>query len=331
MSTPTVISTFSGPGGSSTGYERANFDVRASLDCAPDGFADDILTTYKINHPDTDLIAKDAREATPAELLERAGVSVGELDVLDGSPPCSPFSSANTKVNWGDHKSGTLFDRYAYFVDELQPKAFVAENVPDLAQGKTKGYYKLLCDELREAGPGYDLTVQKIDAAYLGAPHHRRRLMFIGTRADLPDPPTIEPKAPPTTVREAWEGLDRDEDAVRRARKRVERSDNFDNYRKMNPGQSLDDVVEGAYGFTHHRLEWDKPAPTMLAGGSSNKILHPDDTRDCTPQEYARLTGLPDSYELPPSFGSAKECAVRCLPPILLETIADELHQHVLS
>ena len=330
MSRPTVISTFSGPGGSSLGYERADCDVRVALDCAPGKFSNHIPETYRRNHPSTTFIEQDARTTSAQELLDAAGLEKGELDILDGSPPCSPFSGANTKKAWGDHESGTLFDRYTYFVEEIQPRCFVAENVPDLAQGKTKGYYKRLCSNLRDAG--YNLTVQNIDAAYLGAPHHRRRLMFIGVRKDIGQPPTIKPTKRPTTVREAWDGLDRDPKAVEKARARVERSQNYKNYKRMRPGQSLDDVMDKPYGFTHHRLRWDRPAPTMPVGGgsTSNKTLHPDETRDSTPREYARLTGIPDSYELPKKTGAAKECAVRCLPPCLLETIANKLQGSVL-
>ena len=330
MSGPTVISTFSGPGGSSLGYERAGCDVRAALDCAPGKFSNHIPETYRRNHPDTTFVEQDARETSADELLEAAGVKRGELDIIDGSPPCSPFSGANTKKAWGDHESGTLFDRYTYFIEEIQPRAFVAENVPGLAQGDTKGYYKTLCSNLRDAG--YNLQVQKIDAAYLGAPHHRRRLMFIGVREDVGTPPTIEPTQPPTTVREAWEGLDRDPGALEEAKRRLERSKVYEKYLEMAPGQSLNDVMDKPYGFCHHRLSFRKPAPTMPVGGggTSNKMIHPVEDRGSTIAEYKRLTGLPDSYEVPDSFGNAKECIVRCLPPILLETIANQLQATVL-
>ena len=327
MSKPTVISTFSGPGGSSLGYERAGCEVRAALDCAPGKFSNHIPETYRRNHPDTTFVEQDARETTADELLEAAGVERGELDIIDGSPPCSPFSGANTKKAWGDHESGTLFDRYTYFVEEMQPRAFVAENVPDLAQGKTKGYYKTLCQNLRDAG--YNLQVQNIDAAYLGAAHHRRRLMFIGVREDVGTPPTIEPTRRPTTVKEAWDGLERDETRLEKAKKRLERSQNYEKYCQIPPGGSLDDVMDGAYGFTHHRVSYRKPAPTMPAAG--NMMLPPDEDRSLTIPEYKRLSDVPDDYILPDKFGPAKECTVRCLPPIMLETIANELQDTVLS
>lgn len=325
MSTPTVISTFSGPGGSSLGYERAGFDVRAALDCAPDKFTDAILTTYKTNHPDTELVAQDARETTADELLDAAGVGRGEVDVLDGSPPCSPFSGANNKTAWGDHESGTLFDRYTYFIEEIQPRAFVAENVPDLAEGKTKGYYKQLCQNLRDAG--YNLQVQNINAAYLGAAHHRRRLMFLGVRSDIGTPPTIRPTQKPTTVREAWVGLEQNDIQVEDAKKKAERSEVYEFISQLPPDArtSTDEIrTDGkTSGFTQYRLSYRKPAPTMR--DVRKDFIHPSEDRYLTIPEAKRLTGLPDDYECP-----NWETVIRCLPPILLETIGNRLREQVL-
>jgi len=325
MSRPTVISTFSGPGGSSLGYERAGFDVRAALDCAPGKFSNHIPKTYRRNHPDTTFVEQDARETSADELLEAAGVGCGELDVLDGSPPCSPFSGANAKKAWGDHESGTLFDRYTYFVEEIQPRVFVAENVPDLAHGKTKGYYKQLCSNLRDAG--YNLTVQQIDAAYLGAAHHRERLIYLGVREDIGTAPTIKPMQRPTTVREAWEGLQQSEDAVEVAKKKCERSACYEYIKKLPPDAktSTDEVrTDGkTSGFTQYRLSYRKPGRTMT--DTRKDMIHPSEDRYLTLPEAKRLIGLPDDYECP-----NWETVIRCLPPTLLETLATEIKQRVL-
>jgi len=325
MSRPTVISTFSGPGGSSLGYERAGFDVRAALDCAPGKFSNHIPETYRRNHPDTTFVEQDARETSPDELLEAVGVGRGELDVLDGSPPCSPFSDANARKAWGDHESGTLFDRYIYFVEEMQPRVFVAENVPDLAHGKTKGYYKQLCSNLRDAG--YNLTVQQIDAAYLGAAHHRDRLIFLGVREDIGTAPTIKPTQRPTTVREAWEGLERSEKDVVAAKKRCERSDRYEYMKKLpsDAKTSIEDIrTDGSVtGFTTYRLSYRKPSRTPTS--KRDDLIHPSEDRYLTLSELKRLIGLPDDYECP-----NWETVIRCLPPTLLETIGTEIKQRVL-
>ena len=325
MSGPTVISTFSGPGGSSLGYERAGCDVRAALDCAPGKFSNHIPETYRRNHPDTTFVEQDARETTADELLEAAGVERGELDIIDGSPPCSPFSTSNSTKAWGDHESGTLFDRYTYFIEEIQPRAFVAENVPGLAHGKTKGYYKTLCQNLRDAG--YNLKVQEIDAAYLGAPHHRNRLMFLGVREDIGNAPTIKPTRQPMTVREAWDGLDVPEPAREKAKKRCERSDRYKWIKKL-PADAKTQVYDvrtdgNNSGWDTYRLSYRKPSRTLTS--KSGALIHPAEDRYLTIEEAKRLTGLPDDYECP-----NWETVIRCLPPILLETIANKLQATVL-
>ena len=321
----TVISTFSGPGGSSLGYEQAGCDVRVALDCAPGDFSNAIPDTYRRNHPDTAFIEKDARETTPGELLRAAGLEKGQLDILDGSPPCSPFSNANSQVSWGDHESGTLFDRYGYFVEEMQPRTFIAENVVKLAQGDTKGYYKQLCDNLRDAG--YNLRVQNIDSAYLGAPHHRRRLIFLGVRKDVGQPPKIQPTKKPTTVREAWEGLERDQDDVRRRKKMCERSELYHLYQKLPPDArtSMEDIRKDGKvtGFSYYRLSYRKPSVTFTH--SYNSYVHPAEDRFLTLGEAKRLTGLPDDYECP-----NWETIIRCLPPVLTKTIANRLQNNKL-
>ena len=326
MTTPTVISTFSGPGGSSLGYERADCDVRVALDCAPDKFSNAIPETYRRNHPDTTFLEKNAWKTSADELLDAANLDKRELDILDGSPPCSPFSGANATTEWGDHEHGTLFDRYTYFVDKLQPKTFVAENVPQLAEGKTKGYYKQLCKNLRHKG--YNLTVQKIDAAYLGAAHHRNRLIFIGIREDIGTPPIIRPRERPKTVQDAWRDLEQSDDKVRAEKNRCEKSDRYEYIKNMPPDAktSLGDVRDddSISGFTTYRLSYRKPSRTLTSKHAD--IVHPSEDRFLTVPEAKRLIGLPDDYEIP-----NWECVIRCLPPCLTETIANKLQQTVLS
>jgi DNA (cytosine-5)-methyltransferase 1 len=322
MTDTTVISTFSGPGGSSIGYERAGCDVRVALDSAPNKFSNAIPETYRRNHPDTTFLEQNAWDTTADDLLDAAGLEQGELDILDGSPPCSPFSGANNKVSWGDHKSGTLFDRYVYFIEGLQPKAFVAENVPELAQGKTKGYYKQLCENMRDAG--YNLTVQNIDAAYLGAAHHRRRLMFIGVREDIGTPPTIKPTSKPTTVKQAWNDLEQSQDKVKSAKKRCERSTRYKYIIQLPPDAktSIEEIRNDGLstGFTTYRLSHRKPSVTLTSKRAD--IIHPSEDRYITLPEAKRLIGLPDDYDIP-----NWECVIRCLPPVLTKTIANSLQQ----
>lgn len=87
----TVISTFSGGGGSSIGYKLAGGDVLLANE-----FVEVAAETYKLNFPDTPVLINDIKNLTGQDFLDAAGVKQYELDVLDGSPPCHP---ADTIIN----------------------------------------------------------------------------------------------------------------------------------------------------------------------------------------------------------------------------------------
>ena len=83
----TVVSTFSGGGGSSTGYKMAGGDVKCVVEFQKIG-----METYHANYPDTKFFCKDIRKVTGEQILELIEMVPGELDIFDGSPPCPPFS-----------------------------------------------------------------------------------------------------------------------------------------------------------------------------------------------------------------------------------------------
>ena len=95
-----VVSTFAGGGGSSLGYRMAGGKVLAIVE-----FIDEACKTYKANWPSTKIIQKDIRQVTGQEILDIIGKKKGELDILDGSPPCSAFSTAGSREKgWGKTK-----------------------------------------------------------------------------------------------------------------------------------------------------------------------------------------------------------------------------------
>lgn len=183
-----VISLFAGAGGSSLGYRMAGFKVLLANEFIPEA-----QKVYKENHPDTILIPKDIRELSVAEILSITGLQPGELDILDGSPPCAQFSTINNKnkTKFGDviNYSGVgqrvddLFFEYVRVLRGLMPKVFVAENVRGLRVGKAKEIYEQVLQEFRDSG--YTVDCQLLNAADYGVPQNRRRLIFIGVRDDI--------------------------------------------------------------------------------------------------------------------------------------------------
>lgn len=183
----TVASTFSGCGGSSLGYKMAGYRVLWANEFIP--AAQD---TYRANHHGTILNTQDIRKVAAAQMLKEMGLKEGELDILDGSPPCAAFSTAGKReAGWGKVKAYSdthqrvddLFFEYIRLVRGIRPKVFVAENVSGLVKGTAKGYFLEILREMNASG--YRVRCKVLDAQWLGVPQQRQRTIFIGVREDI--------------------------------------------------------------------------------------------------------------------------------------------------
>jgi len=185
----TVFSCFACGGGSTMGYKLAGFDVIGHNDIDKK-----MVEVYKENHnPKFSFLESITtfakRKDLPKELYN--------LDILDGSPPCSSFSMAgNREKDWGKEKKfregqelqvlDTLFFDFIDLAKELQPKVVVAENVKGLLLGKAKQYVIKIYKEFEKAG--YYCQHFLLDASKMGVPQRRERVFFIALRKDLAEP-----------------------------------------------------------------------------------------------------------------------------------------------
>ena len=181
-----VFSCFACGGGSTMGYKLAGFDV---LGC--NEIDAKMIDCYKANHNPKYAYLEPIqtfknREDLPAELFE--------LDILDGSPPCSSFSMAgNREEDWGEEKQfregqalqvlDTLFFDFIDLAKRLQPKVVIAENVKGLLLGEAKQYVIQIYREFEKAG--YNVQHWLMDASKMGVPQKRERVFFIALRNDL--------------------------------------------------------------------------------------------------------------------------------------------------
>lgn len=204
----TVASTFSGAGGSCTGYRMAGCKVVWANEFVPAA-----QESYKANaDPSCYLDPRDIKLIKPEEILAQTGLRRGELDIFDGSPPCQAFSTAGQREKgWGKNKkyehgaeqqNETLFTEYIRLLRGLQPRAFIAENVSGLVKGTAKGFFLEILKELKDSG--YQVECKLLDAKWLGVPQSRQRVIFMGLRNDLQCLPVF-PKPLPYyyTVRDA--------------------------------------------------------------------------------------------------------------------------------
>jgi DNA (cytosine-5)-methyltransferase 1 len=181
-----VFSCFACGGGSTMGYKLAGFDVLGHNDIDKK-----MIEVYKENHKPKfsfheSITTFAKRKDLPKELYE--------LDILDGSPPCSSFSMAgNREKDWGKEKVfregqaeqvlDTLFFDFIDLAKELQPKIVIAENVKGLLLGAAKKYVIKIYKAFDEAG--YYCQHFLLDASKMGVPQRRERVFFICLRKDL--------------------------------------------------------------------------------------------------------------------------------------------------
>jgi len=190
-----LVSTFSGAGGSCLGFRLAGFSVAWANEFVPAA-----RDTYAANaEPGTLISDADIRQISALDIVNATGIPIGEIDCLEGSPPCASFSTAGKREKkWGTvsrysdtaQRSDDLFFEFVRLVRDLQPKTFVAENVSGLVKGTAKGYFKIILRAMIDAG--YNVRARLLDAQWLGVPQKRQRIIFIGVRNDL----DAEPRFP---------------------------------------------------------------------------------------------------------------------------------------
>lgn len=180
-----VFSCFSCGGGSSMGYKLAGYDV---IGCCE--IDERILEIYRKNlHPRLPY-RMDVRDFLKQKLPEE----LHQLDILDGSPPCSVFSMAGEReAGWNKEKvfregqaKQKLDDLFFHFIaiaKELQPKVVIAENVSGLIKGNAKGYVNEIFKAFDNAG--YNVQLFLLNSAFMGVPQKRERTVFIARRKDL--------------------------------------------------------------------------------------------------------------------------------------------------
>jgi DNA (cytosine-5)-methyltransferase 1 len=173
---PTVISLFAGCGGSSLGYSMAGYRELLAVE-----WDDHAVETFKMNFPDVPVWHGDITGLSLEESLQIAEIRPGELDVLDGSPPCQGFSTAG-KRNMDDGRN-QLFREYVRLLQDFQPKVFVMENVSGMVKGKMKLIFAEILRELKDCG--YYAEARLMNAMYFGVPQSRQRIIIIGVRIDL--------------------------------------------------------------------------------------------------------------------------------------------------
>ncbi len=116
-----IVDLFSGAGGLSLGFKQTGqVNIVAAAENNPNA-----RKTYKRNFKEVERLYADVRTIDYGELLN----SVGTVDIVIGGPPCQGFSNANRQHSTIISMNNRLVKEYVRAICELQPKAFVMENV----------------------------------------------------------------------------------------------------------------------------------------------------------------------------------------------------------
>ncbi|MDE7324910.1 MAG: DNA (cytosine-5-)-methyltransferase, partial [Lachnospiraceae bacterium] len=168
----TSIELFAGAGGLALGIERAGFETLGLIELDKNA-----SETLKKNRPNWRVIHDDIANISCLDLEDYFGIKKGELDLLSGGAPCQAFSYAGKRLGLEDAR-GTLFYHYATFLQKLQPKMFLFENVRGLLTHDRGRTYETITDIFGQAG--YSIQKKVLNAWDYGSPQKRERLITIG-------------------------------------------------------------------------------------------------------------------------------------------------------
>lgn len=342
----TVASTFSGAGGSCTGYRMAGYRVVWANEFVPIA-----QQSYKANASEHCFLdPRDIKLIQVDDILKATGIKKGELDLFDGSPPCQAFSTAGKREKgWGKKKryehgaeqcNEQLFNEYIRLLRGLMPRTFVAENVSGLVKGTAKGMFLEILRDLKASG--YRVSCKVLDAKWLGVPQSRTRTIFVGVREDLGLDP-VHPKPLPYfySVRDAmpWITAQPEDNIFLDSQKSMKSADEPSRTITAS-GASTSRCEALVYhengGFSRTECT-DKPSPTITATQCRMSVEVENRTdatktvkRKFTIDEIKRICSFPDDFILKGSCAQQWERLGNSVPPLMMKAIAEEIRDRIL-
>lgn len=313
-----VFGTFVCGGGSTMGYKLAGYEHLGGVEIDPK-----VAAIYKANHNPKHLFIEDIRAFNKRNDLPE---ELYNLDLLDGSPPCSSFSMAgNREKDWGKKKQfreGQEYQRlddlvfeYVRTIEKLQPKVALLENVKGLIIGNAKAYARNL--KLAFEAAGYRVQVFLLNAASMGVPQKRERVFFIGLRKDINLPELVlQFNEKPILFGEF----------VELNANRVNLSKSYtEKWYDTNKGKKPKAKSGNTFGFMYKASPNDVVA-TIISGGTHAFYLEP---KELTKNEYCQCGSYPLDYNFKKI--EPKYLIGMSVPPVMAAQIAHQIWLQWLS
>ncbi|MEE0857524.1 MAG: DNA (cytosine-5-)-methyltransferase [Ruminococcus sp.] len=326
---PKTIELFAGAGGLALGIEQAGFDTIGLIELDKDA-----SDTLRYNRPEWRVINDDIANISSLDLESFFGIKKGELDLLSGGAPCQSFSYAGKRLGLEDAR-GTLFYHYAKFLDQLQPKMFLFENVRGLLTHDRGRTYKTIAGIFESTG--YSIQKKVLNAWDYGVAQKRERLITIGIRKDIekkinfsfPVPHDYKP-----VLKDILLDCPKSAGTLYSEYKRKI-------FELVPPGGYWRDIpekiakeymkscwnMEGGRTGILRRLSLDEPSLTVLTSPSQKQTdrCHPLEARPFTIRENARCQSFPDEWIFKGSICSQYKQIGNAVPVRLAYEIAQEI------
>ena len=313
------------------GVEKAGFKTLGLVE-----FNKDACDTLRANRPKWNVICDDIANISGQDLEQIFHVKKGELDLLSGGAPCQAFSYAGKRLGLEDAR-GTLFYHYAVFLEKLQPKMFLFENVRGLLTHDGGKTYRTILDIFEKAG--YEIQKAVLNAWDYGVAQKRERLITIGIRRALegkikytfPQKHDYKP-----VLRDVLQDVPESVGVpYGESKRRI--------FELVPPGGYWRDIdpeiakaymkscwnMEGGRTGILRRLSMDEPSLTVLTSPSQKQTerCHPLEARPFTVRENARCQSFPDEWEFCGSVMSQYKQVGNAVPVNLAYEVAKEIYR----
>ena len=242
-----ALDIYAGAGGLSIGLEAAGFKIVAGVDIDRDS-----CDTFAKAHPAAEVVHRDVGLVSFKQWK-------GAVDCVVGGPPCQPWSTGGKRLGIDDPRDG--WPQFLQALEDIEPRAFIAENVAGLVTGVRRPYFQSLIKRLEE-DLHFKVAAQVVNAADYGVPQKRLRLIIVGLRGkrfEFPTPgygPGEKPRKHAGSVIQSVPIGVPNPSIVTYARQPDLRPNPYDGHIYNGGGRPID---------------LDKPAPTLLASMGGNK------------------------------------------------------------
>lgn len=328
-----ALSLFSGGGGLDLGFAAAGFRIGCASDIDTYSCKTLVMNNGKKSfYQHAHSIAADITKVSAKDLLKEAGIGKGDVDIVIGGPPCQAFSIFGQRKGLADPRGNLVWD-YLRIIREIQPKAFVFENVAGIKSIHGGKLFADMLEQLTLEGT-YTVSAHSYQVAEFGIPQFRDRVFVIGARNGVTVPPMIPTHGENSingkkyrTVKEALRFLPKPENnhVISNHIGRNHSAQIITRYKNLEFGERDPKT-------RINKLNPSRPSYTIIVGsdkGGGKGHVHPTVPREVTPREFARMQTFPDWWVFAGTGRHVIRQVGNAVPPLFAALVAEHVRVHV--